>query len=121
MIKHYITFIIILGLFISAVFGILYFIKSVIYDKPDKKDSRIEPGDVILKKEYFENPFNDYEWMYETVTEVRTNSSGRLYFKSYTSDRNGVKSPEQNMFKQEHSDGKRYRSDDWEKVNHIKL
>ena len=105
----------------SSAIGILYFVDSDICGKLHKTDNELEPGDVILKRMYSENPFNDCEWMCETVTEVKANGFGKLYFKSYTSDRNGVRSSEQNMHKSEHCEGMEYRPDEWEKINHIEL
>ena len=96
----------------SSAIGILYFVDSDICDKLHKTDNELVPGDVILKRMYSENPFNDCEWMCETVTEVMANSSGRLYFKSYTSDRNGVRSSDQNTHKSEHCEGMKYRPND---------
>ena len=71
-------------------------------------------------------PFNvkllkSFIWLYETVEEVLKNEKGIIYFKSYTSDKNGVKVCSQNKFSEEHTTGREYVSQYWTKVNHINL
>ena len=80
-----------------------------------------EPGDVIIQNFKRDNPFFEAEDKYETITEVKKNHKGELYFKSYTSDKNGVKSRKQSSYVLEHTDGKWFDRSDWKIVNHVEL
>ncbi len=106
-------------LFFSA-YGFFHFMEKRSHGKKENNEILLQ-GDVIIKKMYSENPFNDCEWMYETVTDVRTNDIGDFYFKSYTSNKDGVRCPEQNGFASEHREGRKYWKKEWELVNHIEL
>ena len=86
-----------------------------------KEDNELKPGDVIVKVFEFDNPFVDWEWMCETVTEVKRNDKGKTYFKSYTSNINGERHPRQSTYKSSHCEGEKYFKEDWKKVNHINL
>lgn len=89
--------------------------------KTKKKSIELNVGDVLLSNFISKNPFDDPENKHETVTEVRRNDAGDIYFLSYTSDENGVKSLEQNRFCAEHSYGTHYWPEDWKVVNHIEI
>lgn len=89
--------------------------------KNKKKPIGLNVGDVLLSSHISKNPFADPENKHETVTEVRRNDDGDIYFLSYTSDENGAKSLEQNRFCAEHSYGKHYWPEDWKVVNHIEI
>lgn len=86
-----------------------------------KEENELNPGDVIVKVFEFDNPFVDWEWMCETVTEVKRNNKGKTYFKSYTSNINGERHPYQITYKPSHCEGEKYFREDWKKVNHINL
>lgn len=66
---------------------------------------KIEPGDVLLRKYYTRNPYEDYEWKYETVIDVKKNKYGVQYFMSYTSNKDGERATEQNKYIDSHSKG----------------
>ena len=102
---------------ILSILGIAYIVESV----SKHKKIKLEVGDIILNRYYQDNPFIDTEWLYETVEEVLKNEKGIIYFKSYTSDKNGVKVCSQNKFSEEHTTGREYVSQYWTKVNHINL
>lgn len=111
---------------IFSVITIVYFIYIFVdfFYKPaktKKKSTDLNVGDVLLSNFISKNPFKDAENKYETVTEVRRNDNGDIYFLSYTSDKTGKKSLEQDQFCAEHSYGRRYWPEDWEVVNHIEI
>lgn len=111
--------IILLLCFILIVFGVICII---FYEKKNSKENTdLEVGDVLLYKFVSENPFEDVEYRYETVKEVRKNKNGKLYFLSYTSDKNGIMTNEQSKYSAEHRYGKKYFKSEWDKVNHINL
>ena len=117
-----ILFIIFLVLTIAIVGCIYIFVDlSCKPAKNKKKSIELNVGDVLLSTYISKNPFDDPENKHETVTEVRRNDDGDIYFLSYTSDENGVKSLEQNKFSAEHSYGKHYWLEDWKVVNHIEI
>lgn len=120
--NYNILFIICLVSVISIVGCIYIFVDlSCKSAKNKKKSIELNAGDVLLSNFISKNPFDDPENKYETVTEVRRNDDGDIYFLSYTSDENGAKSLEQNHFCAEHSYGKRYWPEDWKAVNHIEI
>lgn len=51
----------------------------------------LKPGDVIIRKIDEKNKTKDITWCYQTVCSVNKTSDGRVWFKSYTSDKNGNK------------------------------
>ena len=83
------------------------------------KQIPIKPGDVIIKKYCYDNPFIDNTFNYETVYAVKKGNNNRWYFKSYTSDKFGHKAKYQSEFASEHEIGKRFWYDDWVIVNHV--
>lgn len=107
---------------IIAIIGCIYILVDIAYKlaKTKKKSTNLNVGDVLLSN-FSKNPFKDAENKYETVTEVRRNDDGNIYFLSYTSDKTGKKSLEQDQFCAEHSYGRRYWPEDWEVVNHIEI
>lgn len=117
-----ILFIIFIVLAIVKFVCIYIFVDLSCKSAKNKKTSiELNVGDVLLSNYISKNPFDDPENKYETVTEVRRNDDGDIYFLSYTSDKNGVESLEQNHFCDEHSYGKQYWPKDWKVVNHIEI
>ena len=108
---------------IIAIVVCIYIFVDLYYkpSKTKKKSIELNVGDVLLSNFISKNPFVDIENKYETVTEVRRNDDGDIYFLSYTSDETGARSLEQNRFCAEHSYGKYYWPADWKVVNHIEI
>lgn len=106
-----------------AIVGSIYIFADLSCKPAKNKKMSIElnVGDVLLSKYISKNPFDDPENKHETVTEVRHNDDGDIYFLSYTSDENGLRTLEQNQLCAEHSYGKHYLPEDWKVVNHIEI
>lgn len=104
---------------IFTVFAVIGFIATV-YFFADLFCDSIKVGDIIVKKMYYNNPF-EKDLKYETVIEVKKSPKNKCYyFKSYTSYKDGIPKPYQSWYADEHTDsGKRFFSDDWVKVGSL--
>ena len=81
----------------------------------------LKVGDIVILSYKQENPYLDTEFHYETVTDIKTNDMGKIYFKSYTSDINGERAIEQHDWLDSHKTGECYTDNVcWIIVNHIK-
>ena len=85
--------------------------------KEMKIKKSIRPGAVLSPKK--KNPFEDYEWKCETVTEACASDDGRIWIKSYTSNKDGVMSADQQFIRNKY--GMRFFEDDWNIINQIDL
>lgn len=105
--------------------GAMFVVYSVVYTVRELKRKyggdtcRLSPGDVLICPLQEDNPYVDVEWMYETVTDVKTNGKGETYFKSYTSNINGVRNPVQGAFPSHSKHGSLFLNKDWRVANHI--
>lgn len=116
-----ILFIIFLVVDIAILGSIYIFVNLSCKPAKNKKMSiKLNVGDVLLSKYISKNPFDDPENKHETVTEVRQNDDGDIYFLSYTSDENGARALEQNQLCAK-AYGRRYWPEDWKVVNHIEI
>jgi F420-dependent methylenetetrahydromethanopterin dehydrogenase len=88
-----------------------------------RKDEQppIIPGDILVNRNEYENPFAMYNNDFETVTEVKKSEvNGDYYFKSYTSDKDGYCRAFQSPYTiSHHTNGERLWPKDYVIVNHI--
>ena len=103
--------------------GAAAYVAQIVYERKRKTQNTTDlmVGDVIIERGDTKNPFTDLTYKYETVKEIRKNDNGETWFISYTSDRDGNPTPNQNEFRVEHRGGRHFWPEDWDIVNHIDL
>ena len=112
---------------ILAFIGMMTTIDWLMFTLPEKLKKRkdeqppIIPGDILVNRNDYENPFAMYNNDFETVTEVKKSEvNGDYYFKSYTSDKDGYCRAFQSPYTiSHHTNGERLWPKDYVIVNHI--